>query len=99
MDRARIHAAVDTFLDALDEYRRAPVEEELVRVRDLPLEERARTDLIRDGHLRAVKIGRELWTRRSELARLIDVLPSVNASKPDDEVAAAARRRAARRVA
>ena len=35
--RTRLHGALDAFLDALDEYQRAPVEEELVRVRDLPI--------------------------------------------------------------
>jgi len=101
--RARVHAAIDALLDGLDAYRRAPLEEDLVRVRDLPIEARARTELVTTGALRAVKLGRELWTRRSWLAAAVDALPPAHSGAPvevedDDEVTAAARRRALRRV-
>jgi hypothetical protein len=98
--RARLHAALDALLDGLDEYRRAPVAEELVRVRDLPIEARARTELVVTGSLRTVKLGRELWTKRSWLVAAVDALPPAHvAHVEEDEVTAAARRRATRRSA
>jgi hypothetical protein len=96
--RASIHAAVDALLDAFDEYRRAPPEEQILRVRDLPIEERAREGLVRSGRLRTVRLGRELWTRPSWLAAALEALPPARAAQvdPEDEVTAAARRRAER---
>jgi len=102
--RARLHAALDALLDGLDEYRRAPVAEELVRVRDLPIEAKARTELVRSGALRTVRLGRETWTRRSWLLAAVEAMPPAHgpeaAAEPDegDEVLAAAQRRAQRRA-
>lgn len=99
-DRARIHRALDELLDALDEYRRAPVEEELVRLADVPLEAKAKARLVRDGKLKAVHIGRETYTRRSYVAALVDVLePVKRASAPVDDLADAVTKRALRRSA
>lgn len=107
--RQRLHTALDALLDGLDEYRRAPVAEELVRVRSLPLEIRAREELVRSGKLRTVRLGRELWTRRSWLVAAVDAMPPARARSGNhveadgadeaDDVLAAARRRAQRRSA
>jgi hypothetical protein len=99
-DRSRIHTAIDELLDALDAYRRAPVEEELVRFRDLPIEQRARETLKRSGLLRTVRLGRELWTKREWLAAAVEAMPQpVPKVVEDDDVMAAARKRAARKAA
>lgn len=100
--RARLHGALDSFLDALDAYRAAPFEDELVKLADVPIEARARTRLVRDGRLRVIKLGRRLYTRRSYIAKLVDELPPL-ATAPSprkeeyDAVVEAVRRKALRR--
>src|SRR5437879_42559 len=80
--RARLHVALDALLDALDAYRAAPVEDELVYVKDLPFEPKARDRLVREGHLRVVRVGRRLYTKRSYVSRLVDTLPAIAKTKP-----------------
>ncbi len=97
--RGRLHTALDALLDGLDEYRRAPLEEELVRVRDVPFEVKARVELVRSGKLRVVQVGRELWTKRSWVAACVEALPAVRSVEEHDELAEAAQRRARKRSA
>jgi hypothetical protein len=103
VNRAAVHAivlsALDAVLDAVDEYRRAPVEDELVRLRDVDLEARAKADLVRERKLRTVKIGREVWTRRSWVLAAVEALPVATPVAADDDLAVAARKRALRRSA
>ncbi|HEX3343074.1 MAG TPA: hypothetical protein VHS09_00825 [Polyangiaceae bacterium] len=99
IDRLAVHAAVDALLDALDEYRRAPVEEELVRVRDLPLEAKARAALVASGRLRVVRIGRETWTLRRWLVEAVESMPRPTSVEAVDDLTEAARKSAARRSA
>ena len=99
-DRAPIHAALDVLLDALDECRRGPPQEELLRVKDLTIEARAVADLVKRGLLRTVTLGRSRWTTRSWLMNAIESLPTsslrVVPDDEEDELVAAARRRAER---
>jgi hypothetical protein len=95
--RARLHAALDTFLDALDAYRAAPPEEDFVKLSDVALPARTKARLAREGHLPVVRIGKSLYTRRSSVARLVDVLPPAHRPEEEaDDLMKAARRRSLR---
>lgn len=96
-DRDAIHAALDVLLDALDEYKRVPAESELVRVKDLTIEAKARAELVRSGRLRTVRLGRETWTRRTWLLEAVDAV--AHEARPVDELEAAVGRRARRSAA
>jgi hypothetical protein len=89
-------AALRAEADAIGE---APVADDLVRVRDLEIEARAKADLVRTGTLRTVMLGRERWTRRSWLLAAVDALPVARHVEAVDDLAAAAAKRAKRRVA
>jgi hypothetical protein len=54
----------------------AQAADELVRLADVDLEAKAKARLVRDGSLKVVRIGRELFTKRSYLLALVDELPA-----------------------
>ena len=104
MDRARVHAAVDALLDAFE----APSgsgADELIGLTPEALE-RAGFEhapivkLAEAGTLRTIRIGRKRYTTRAWLVALAEKLPPARAAdEHEDEVTAAARRRATRRSA
>ena len=62
--------------------------DELVDVRACGLERRAVDKLIAAGELRAVRIGRRLYAKKSALVALVDVLPPVTKierARPDHD--------------
>lgn len=103
--RARLHGALDAFLDALDAYRALPAQEELIAVSHLPFDVAARRRLVREGRLRVVRIGRQLYTSRAAVAALVHDLPPADLPGPKtvvdtrDDLTAAAAKRAKRRIA
>ncbi len=69
------------------------VVDELVKLADTGIEDRAWRALVKSGELAARKIGREWWSTRSALCRLILDAPTAAKSnptheKPDDAYAA-----------
>ncbi|MDE2104560.1 MAG: hypothetical protein KGL39_45415 [Patescibacteria group bacterium] len=109
MDRAAVHLGLDAILDVLEGQRSSVSSpaDELVKLRDLPFEVEARRALVRDGKLRVVRIGRELYTTRAAIAALFESLPAAvlpgrkthSKAVAVDDIAEAARKRAARRCA
>jgi hypothetical protein len=103
-DRAAVHQAVDMLLDALA----APSGtggDELIALERAALERHGFEHapvvrLAEEGTLRSVKIGRKRYTTRAWLVELAASLPPArSAERGDDEVTAAARRKAARKAA
>jgi hypothetical protein len=107
VNRDAIHAALDMILDALAERSTSQPTDELVPLRELPFDVEARRRLVREGKLKTVRIGRSLFTSRAAVAALATELPPATmpgpkpraALAPVDDVAEAARRRAARKAA
>jgi hypothetical protein len=64
----------------------------------LQLEYRPVVALAQSGTLRTVWIGRRRYTKRSWLLALADELPAATQTAPDDDLAIAAAKRAARGV-
>jgi hypothetical protein len=90
-----------------DQHEKAVPADALVPLRDLPFDVEARRRLVREGKLKTVRIGRSLFTSRAAVAALATELPPATmpgpkpraALAPVDDVAEAARRRAARKAA
>jgi hypothetical protein len=106
VDRLAVHRAIDTILDAIEERATVatpPIDDlvplTLKAVEARGLELRPLVRLAEAGTLKTVRIGRRRYTRASWLAGLADALPPAADVEPADELTAAARRRAARRVA
>jgi hypothetical protein len=98
VDDATALALGRTILGLLGAARVTPPVDDLLRVRDLPLERKAVAVLVRTGKLRTVRVGRETWTRRSWLDAAIESLPPAHrVEADDDDLDLAVRRRAARR--
>ncbi len=53
---------------------------------------------INAGTLKVVEVGRRRFTKLSYLLALVDQLPAPKSAEPEDDIAAAARKRAARRA-
>jgi hypothetical protein len=68
-------------------------------LRPYGLELRPIVRLAEEGRLRSVAIGRRRYTTLRHLLALVDVLPAAVPAEPTDDVALAARKRAARRAA
>ena len=70
--------------------------DELVHRGNCGLEPKAFDGLVHRGELRARKIGRKVYARRSDVLALVDAAPAVATSEPKDDLADAVARKARR---
>jgi hypothetical protein len=74
-------------------------EDAIVALGATGLELKAAKALVRQGKLKAIKVGRKLFVRRSSLVALVDVLPAWAPPVEADDLAGAVARAARRRAA
>jgi len=101
--RDYLHAAADAIADAVEASPRDPADALIpVSAKGLApygVELKPVVRLADDGTLRTVTIGRRRFTTLRHLLALVDVLPPAKATDAGDDLAEAAKKRAARRNA
>ncbi len=89
-----VAAAIVGLFDAIAAKRRGDVADDLVPLADAGIERRALRRLIREGRVRATRIGRRVYVARADLGALLTngspVVPAANASSDPAEAARAA---------
>ncbi|HEY1695816.1 MAG TPA: hypothetical protein VGG39_26795 [Polyangiaceae bacterium] len=98
--RDYLHTAADAVADALEASPRDPVDALIplsaAGLRPYGVELKPAVRLADEGTLRTVEIGRRRFTTLRHLLALVDLLPPAKAPEAEDDVAAAARKRARR---
>lgn len=95
-----LHAAADRLADALEASPRDPADALIhlsaAGLRPYGIELKPAVRLADEGTLRTVEIGRRRFTTLRHLLALVDLLPPAKAPEAEDDVTAAARKRARR---